>query len=312
VTIKVRNNLSEIRSIVIEDPLTGGTLFDSGPIPPTDPNAELQTLESFKPTRAGTYIYRDPDLVQTLLGLHGAMVVMPKDRPKFLYGVDRENDGDDGLAKAPTFDSQYCWMLHDIDPLWGAIAADQVARGQPVEIDGRTFLPRYFTINGASGGNALTDATHDRRTVPVRHLNSSALIRIVNCGGVVHSCHFHGNHVFVYTENHRAPFRTDPVVEIDPFTGAERIVSHPVAPQKDVLRMDPLSIKDVLLPCHEPLDQYPPYNPNSAFLNVYPMHCHAEMSQTAGGGNYPSGMLSDWELLTEPERGPRPLGCSRC
>ena len=28
----------------------------------------------------------------------------------------------------------------------------------------------------------------------------------------------------------------------------------------------------------------------------YPMHCHAEMSQTAGGGQYPSGMYTEWEL----------------
>jgi hypothetical protein len=26
------------------------------------------------------------------------------------------------------------------------------------------------------------------------------------------------------------------------------------------------------------------------------MHCHAEMSQTAAGGSYPFGMLTDWHL----------------
>jgi hypothetical protein len=26
------------------------------------------------------------------------------------------------------------------------------------------------------------------------------------------------------------------------------------------------------------------------------MHCHTEMSQTAGGGNYPQGLVTDWEL----------------
>jgi hypothetical protein len=29
---------------------------------------------------------------------------------------------------------------------------------------------------------------------------------------------------------------------------------------------------------------------------IYPMHCHAEMSQTAGGGLYPGGQVSDWIL----------------
>lgn len=28
----------------------------------------------------------------------------------------------------------------------------------------------------------------------------------------------------------------------------------------------------------------------------FPMHDHTEMSQTAAGGNYPMGMLTDWEI----------------
>jgi hypothetical protein len=29
----------------------------------------------------------------------------------------------------------------------------------------------------------------------------------------------------------------------------------------------------------------------------YVMHCHCEMSNTAGGGNYPQGMVTHWEML---------------
>jgi hypothetical protein len=28
----------------------------------------------------------------------------------------------------------------------------------------------------------------------------------------------------------------------------------------------------------------------------YVMHCHCEMSQTAGGGNYPMGAVTHWEM----------------
>jgi hypothetical protein len=27
------------------------------------------------------------------------------------------------------------------------------------------------------------------------------------------------------------------------------------------------------------------------------MHCHIEMSQTAAGGNYPQGLVTDWQML---------------
>jgi len=31
----------------------------------------------------------------------------------------------------------------------------------------------------------------------------------------------------------------------------------------------------------------------------YVTHCHTEMSNTAGGGNYPQGIVTHWEM-TEP------------
>ncbi|HYR16462.1 MAG TPA: hypothetical protein VEQ67_19930, partial [Mycobacterium sp.] len=106
-----------------------------------------------------------------------------------------------------------------------------------------------------------------------------------------HSPHFHGNHVYVLTTNNGAALRVP-----DP-NDPTRTVS--VAPEKDVIRMEPDSVTDVLLPVHVPNDQFPPYDPATAPTNLYPMHCHAEMSQTAGGGSYPSGMLTDWILRTD-------------
>jgi hypothetical protein len=48
---------------------------------------------------------------------------------------------------------------------------------------------------------------------------------------------------------------------------------------------------------HAPPDIWPPIEEWGPELTLsYPMHCHAEMSQTAGGGLYPNGMLAHWEM----------------
>jgi hypothetical protein len=35
----------------------------------------------------------------------------------------------------------------------------------------------------------------------------------------------------------------------------------------------------------------------------YPMHCHAEPSQTAAGGLYPGGLVADWTLAAPVRAG---------
>ena len=45
-----------------------------------------------------------------------------------------------------------------------------------------------------------------------------------------------------------------------------------------------------------PPDAYPP----DSTAQVFPMHCHAEMSQTAGGGLYPHGIHTKISLGTSP------------
>jgi hypothetical protein len=80
-----------------------------------------------------------------------------------------------------------------------------------------------------------------------------------------------------------------------------------LALEKDVFALESLAIKDVLLPFHTPYDQFPLYDPANSPDYRYPMHCHAEMSQTAGGGQYPSGMYTEWEL-SGPLGPPKPIG----
>ena len=53
---------------------------------------------------------------------------------------------------------------------------------------------------------------------------------------------------------------------------------------------------DLLLPCELPRDAATTVAPGQQLH--YPMHSHSEPSQTAGGGLYPGGQLTDWILLT--------------
>jgi len=61
--------------------------------------------------------------------------------------------------------------------------------------------------------------------------------------------------------------------------------------------MPPMARKDMLLPFVKPFDApvWPPIE--EKFPMRYVMHCHCEMSNTAGGGNYPQGMVTHWEML---------------
>ena len=72
--------------------------------------------------------------------------------------------------------------------------------------------------------------------------------------------------------------------------------------ERDIIQSVPLARDSVLLPVHTGLDAWPPLDPAKGFAEqAYPMHCHAEMSQTAAGGLYPMGMLTDWRLVAKPQ-----------
>lgn len=107
------------------------------------------------------------------------------------------------------------------------------------------------------------------------------LIRSMNAGLCTHSPHIHGNSVFDLTmQVGDSVACSSNIFEVDTWTLA------------------PLGRKDMLLPFERPPDiptaAWPPRQ--EPFPLRYVMHCHSEMSQTAGGGNYPQGMVTHWEM----------------
>lgn len=209
---------------------------------------QTQSLQ-FSAPAPGTYLYYDDQNsgVNRIMGLHGALVVMPA-------GIKNQS-----FTGAPTFVRQYRWVISNVDTAWASLVQ---ANGDAYvsSIVSTTFMPRYFLLNGSSFQN-----TEVANTALAGNYNDTCLVRILNAGGMVHSPHFHANHVNIISSNGTN-------------TASGRV--------KDVVSMLPLNVKDVIFPFKTPPDAYPA----ASGTQVYPMHCHSEMSQTAGGGLYPHGL----------------------
>ncbi|WP_457667715.1 multicopper oxidase domain-containing protein [Thiolapillus sp.] len=229
-------------------------VVDSGSVPA----GETRTVR-FTVTTPGTYMYYDRlDAPHNrLLGLHGGLAVMPAGSSDELY------------PGSPTFVQQYFWIFHDIDPAWH----DRLRRGLMPNTD---YVPRYFTINGLGGrppgapgsGDPAQDAMHDPRTALHGHVGDRSLVRILNAGMCAQSVHTHGNHMEWLTQNG---------------------VIRPDVWKKDCIFLDgDMGALDVIYPFETPPDAWPPTD-----VGTYPMHLHSEMSQTAAGGYYMFGALTD-------------------
>lgn len=266
VRVGVTNNLSAPHHFEIEG------VVDSGPIAPGD-RVEVE----FDAPSPGTYIYGDGSngLVNRALGLHGVLIVMPADRSMRAHP---------SLDPAHwTFVSQWVWVFNEIDPRFNARAQAGLPI-DPVQFV-QDFTPRYFTINGRMGSVAAHSETAPD-TVPHDIEGNAALIRVVNVGAATHSPHYHGNHIYPLLLN----------AELKP-----------TIMWKDTLNVRPGDRYDVFLPYNIPPNavHFPPPQSGRDFLKElhgkdtegsWPMHCHIEMSQTAGGGLYPQGLLTDWKM----------------
>lgn len=250
---------------------------------------------TFTAPRGGTYLYFDPlrAPIYRVLGLHGAFVSAPRN-PNTPSGVATPFSA---AAQTPAVRSLFealgppgrfagrrwipgrdrVWVFSQTDPALN----QRVDANLPIDAASvvASFAPRYFTLNGLSG----VDAAHDHDTKPEGYVGEPLILRVLNAGLATHSPHIHGNHVM-------------PLSTVNG-SGAQVVNTNII--ECDTWTMAPLERKDLLLPFERPPDI-----PDAAYPMVqepfplrYPMHCHTEMSQTAGGGNYPQGLIADWEIL---------------
>ena len=257
VTVTIVNTLTTTHSFVIDG------LVNSGPIA----GGKTVTV-TFTPTTAGSYMFYDGQNApyNRLIGLHGGFAVMP-------YGISNRL-----TATTPqTFVKQLFWVFNDIDPAWNT-ALQQGLRPTTA------YTPRYFTINGlssrppgaAGNGNPAIDAMANLDTRLSGSIGDATLIRNLNAGQCSHSVHVHGNHFIMLTS-----------------TLAAKNGLNVSGWRKDILNLEgSLGKVDAIYPFEAPPDAYPPVT-----SGAYPMHLHNEMTQTAGGGLYLFGAMTDVEFI---------------
>ena len=263
---------------------------------------------SFVAPVGGSYMYYDPTLapLNRILGLYGAFLVTPVEGRTLKGSPTPYSRATHTPAITALFDAlgtttrfkggkwnpsdparDKLWIFSQVDPNLNA----RVEAGElvpPASIV-PSFVPRYFTINGLSGyDTAIHDVGSDvdwtrgaGLIMPRGRQGQPTLIRTMNAGLATHSPHIHGNHVMEMTETNLA-------------TGEMKIESNIY--ELDAWMMAPMMRKDMLLPFEKPGDAavWPPKQ--EPFPLRYVMHCHTEMSQTAGGGNYPQGLVTHWEM----------------
>jgi FtsP/CotA-like multicopper oxidase with cupredoxin domain len=260
VRITIANTLGRNHNFTIDG------VVDSGTIRP----GEMRTVQ-FTAGQPGSYLYYDKynNPYNRLLGLHGALAIMPSGSSNRLY------------SGSPTFVQQYFWLFHDIDPAWH----NSLRNGRNPS---GSYVPRYFTLNGLSGRppgavgamDPAVDSMMDPRSKLDGHIGDRTLIRCLNAGKARHAVHTHGNHMEWLTRN-----------------GAIR----PDIWEKDIVPLDANGGRtDVIFPYDPPPDAWPPVTnqtlvqaENAGRHFAYPMHLHDEMTQTAGGGLYMFGAMTD-------------------
>ena len=275
-------------------------------MPPIPPGESF--TKTFTAPVGGTYMYLDDTTgpLNRLMGLHGAFIVEAANRGRTpngaetpysqseqnpqvqmlfdAFGSHERFPGSGWVAGDQTRDK--VWLFSQIDPSLNARFAAGEAIDPASIVD--NFTPRYFTINGLSG---FDTAHHDPsgaeahegpagRIMPASRQGEPCLLRCLNAGLANHAVHIHGNHCFEVCE-------TD-------FKGRRHLSNNIY--ELDTWLLRPLHRIDMILPFEQPPDAavWPPQD--EPFPLRYVMHCHFEISQTAGGGNYPQGAVTHWEM----------------
>ena len=297
ISILLHNNLPQPHELRFHSAGPAGADVTSGTVGP----GKSKLLE-FRAPLPGTYLFTDPgnQPVERTLGLYGALVVI---------------DPSNAWRLAPggaEFERQWLWLCHDVDSNWARIAS----RGQTVNPITTPAVPRYFTLNGHAGFQSLAVGTNEelneRRkqdTLPSGHpretdmrnfsasptpgaIRTGQLVRMVNAGIADHQLHYHGNHVWTVRANGidfpRSNGRVSPQGDVI------------LQQWEDTVQLQPLERKEAMLPVRRPPEVVDPVWDARTEDWTYPMHCHAEPSQTAAGGMYPGGLVADWTLAAAP------------
>lgn len=262
---------------------------------------------AFEAPEAGTYLYLDPDNapVNRVLGLHGALVVLPQSGiTPYTTPTKAVQQLFADLGTTPHFprhaqspagwqpERSRIWIMHQIDPRFNQRAHNGETI-DPLELQDE-FLPRYFTINGKSG----VFASHDAATVLSGRIGQPMLVRVINAGLFTHSNHLHANHYYVLAVNNQVQ---DNVFYLDTFTvfPLDRVDWLVPFIRPPDIPGDPNLPLRALIPNELDLTISGPHGSPGVRQSplVYPMHCHNEVSQTAAGGNYPQGAMSHFEFL---------------
>lgn len=258
--------------ITVENTLTTDHSFYIEGIPGADTGVihggQSKTIE-FVADTWGSYLYHDRlnAPYNRLVGLHGGFAVMPAGSSTAMKpGTPQEL-----YPGSPTFVQQYFWIFSEFDPVWH----EAVRLGQTPNT---AYTPRYFTLNGLGGrppgAPGAMDPAFDNMVDPRSALHGSigdrTLMRILNAGMCTMSVHTHANHMEWLTQN-----------------GSIR----PDVWEKDCVPLQGnMGADDVIYPYTIPPDAHPQA---LATTGVYPMHLHTEMSQTAAGGYYMFGSMTD-------------------
>jgi FtsP/CotA-like multicopper oxidase with cupredoxin domain len=208
------------------------------------------------------------------------------------------------------------WVFNTVDPVFNAIAQ---AGGNIDRAEFRaTYLPRYFLTNGKSGVFSSTERTAPE-TVLAAFIGQPHVVRILNAGMSIFSPHLHANHFYVLAVNNvvlRSVTHPDTmtvgVMEDD--IPLARLQKEAIGPTNRLF-LNGGSRVDWLVPYFRPPDI--PGDPGTRLANLipqelntvldgmaqspleYPMHSHAEIDQTAAGGNYPRGLITHFIFLGE-------------
>jgi len=235
--------------------------------------ADTSQMISFVAGSPGTYMYYDASNApyNRLLGLHGALAVMPIKSDNQVY------------PNSPAFVKQQFWVFNDIDPIWNNAIGDGISTSMLAP-----FKPRYFTMNGLSGRpprapgykDPAQNSMHDPRTMLKGKIGDRTLIRCINAGKLIHSMHIHANHMewLPKAGDARQDVWEKDVVPLKANGEIENVI-YPFAPPPDCVNtFDTASIKK---------------EERNGVEISYPMHLHDEMTQTAAGGSYQFGAMTD-------------------